>query len=92
MSYDNQDDLDNVVIYTTQYCSYCTRARRFLNEHRIAFKEIDVGTDRNLRAKMEQMSQRQTVPQIFFGPRHIGGYTDLIAWHKRKEIAAQSSL
>lgn len=89
---DSQDDLDNVVIYTTDYCSFCTRARRFLNEHKIAFKEIDVGYDRSAREKMEQLSQRRTVPQIFFGARHIGGYTDLIAWHQRKESPTQPSL
>jgi GrxC family glutaredoxin len=65
-----------VVIYTTNYCPYCTGAKALLRAKNIAFQEIDVTRDEGLRAEMEKRSQRYTVPQIFIDGRPIGGYDD----------------
>ena len=66
-----------VVIYTTRYCPYCTRAKTFLRAKNVQFEEIDVTDDSPKRAEMERLSQRWTVPQIFIDGQPIGGYDDM---------------
>ena len=65
-----------VIIYTTNWCPYCNRAKALLRSKDIEFDEIDVTDDRVKRAEMERLSQRRTVPQIFIDGRAIGGYDD----------------
>ena len=67
----------HVVIYTTGYCPYCSRAKAFLLEKNVQFEEIDVTDDPPKRAEMERLSQRWTVPQIFIDGQPIGGYDDM---------------
>jgi glutaredoxin 3 len=68
----------DVVIYTTMYCPYCQNAKALLNRKGVAFKEIPIDGDRAARLSMsERAGGRSTVPQIFFGDRHIGGCDDL---------------
>lgn len=68
----------HVEIYTTPTCGYCQAAKRLLSRKGIAFKEIDVSGDHDLRIAMTQRAGgRRTVPQIFIGERHVGGCDDL---------------
>ena len=70
--------MKDVTIYTTNYCGYCRRAKDLLTRKGAAFKEIDVTDDDAMRAKLVQMSGgAQTVPQIWIGTEHVGGYSDL---------------
>jgi len=67
-----------VEMYTKDYCPYCTAAANLLTQRGIAFEEIDISGDSNLRQKMlERAAPRMTVPQIFINNIAIGGYTDL---------------
>lgn len=70
---------ENVVtLYTMQGCRWCDKAKALLRHRAIPFKEIDVGRDRLARAELARMSGGQpTVPQIFIGGEHLGGYTEL---------------
>ena len=69
-----------VEIYTTMMCPYCYRAKTLLGEKGVAFREIDVGMDADLRKKMmERAGGRHTVPQIFIDGTHVGGCDDLMA-------------
>ena len=69
-----------IEIYTTRYCPYCTSAKALLKRTGLAFKEIDLGGDWELRDKMIQRANgRTTVPQIFIGKVHVGGCDDLHA-------------
>jgi glutaredoxin 3 len=68
-----------VVVYSQPFCGYCTAAKRLLDRKGIAYTEIDVRLDPGKRAEMIERSGRQTVPQIFFGDRHIGGFDELSA-------------
>lgn len=70
---------DTVVMYSTPYCPYCMAARFLLKKKAVDYQDINVSTDANLRAEMEQRSGRYTVPQIFIGDTHVGGYDDLNA-------------
>jgi glutaredoxin 3 len=66
-----------VVIYTTGWCPYCTRARELLDSKGVAFEEIDVDARPEARTEMMARSGRRTVPQIFIGETHVGGCDDL---------------
>lgn len=68
-----------VLVYSSRYCGWCLRAINLLNTKGVNPTIINVDTDQSLRAEMEQRSGRRTVPQIFIGERHIGGYDDLRA-------------
>src|SRR5262245_60679511 len=73
-----------VEIYTTRFCTYCRSAKALLNRKGVAFVEIDVSGDPQGRAKMvERANGRMTVPQIFIGSTHVGGFDDLSALNRR---------
>jgi glutaredoxin 3 len=68
----------SVRIFTKQGCPYSAGAKRLLSEKGIDFEEVDVTAHPERRAEMERASGgRTTLPQVFFGDRHIGGYDDL---------------
>ncbi|MCU9848136.1 glutaredoxin 3 [Defluviimonas sp. WL0024] len=72
--------MPRVEIYTTPWCPYCLAAKRLLLAKGVAFEEIDVSGDPELRAAMmERAHGRYTVPQIFIDGAHIGGSDDLHA-------------
>ena len=67
-----------IEIYTTRYCGYCQSAKALLIRKGAPFSEIDVTGDREGRTRMvERANGRMTVPQIFIGATHVGGFDDL---------------
>jgi glutaredoxin 3 len=66
-----------VVMYTTGWCPYCTRARELLKSKGVTIEEIDVDARPEARTEMMARSGRRTVPQIFIGETHVGGCDDL---------------
>ena len=78
--------MKNVTVYSTKVCPYCVQAKQLLESLGIPYIEIFVDQDLALRQKMEEISGRRTVPQIFIGDRHVGGYTDLKALHEYGEL------
>jgi len=76
----------SIVMYTKQTCPYCTMAKRLLTEKGQTFTEIDVETEPGKREEMVRRTRRQTVPQIFIGDRHIGGFDDLAALDASGEL------
>jgi len=72
-----------VRVYTTTYCGYCTAAKRFLDSKGIGYEEIDLTGDPSARIELMQSTGQRTVPQIFVGDTHVGGYTDLRALDAR---------
>jgi glutaredoxin 3 len=75
-----------VVIYTTNYCPYCTGAKSLLRAKKVEFEEIDVTDDPARRAEMEKLSHRRTVPQVFIDGEPIGGYDDARLLDARGEL------
>ena len=69
--------MPRVELYTTPSCPFCVRAKRLLAERHIAYTEIDVSEDDDLRADVLQRTGRRTVPQIFIDGRSIGGFEEL---------------
>jgi glutaredoxin 3 len=68
-----------VMMYTTDWCPYCARARSLLKEKGAHVEEIDVEAVPGSREEMITRSGRSSVPQIFIGDEHIGGCDDLLA-------------
>lgn len=69
--------MNPVTLYTTQDCSYCESAKRLLASKGVTPVEINVEDSPEHLAEMLQRSRRRTVPQIFVGGLHIGGFDDL---------------
>ncbi|MBV1870227.1 MAG: glutaredoxin 3 [Gammaproteobacteria bacterium] len=66
-----------VIIYSSDYCGFCFRARSLLASKQANITEHCVDGDRDLREKMMRKSGQRTVPQIWIGNQHIGGCDDL---------------
>jgi len=78
-----------IVIYTTQYCPYCVQAKRLLNKKGIAFEEIDVSHDPELRNIMVQKAGgRMTVPQIFVDDKYLGDCDGIYALDRAGKLDA----
>lgn len=75
-----------VVIYSTDYCSYCVRAKTFFDSKNISYEEIRIDLEPEKRIEMEQLSGRRTVPQIFINGKSIGGCDDLMALAKSQQL------
>jgi glutaredoxin 3 len=67
-----------VTIYTKPSCGYCHAAKRLLTDKGVAYTEIDVSRDQALYREMRtRAGGGHTVPQIFIGEQHIGGFDDM---------------
>ncbi|MET0281172.1 MAG: glutaredoxin 3 [Steroidobacteraceae bacterium] len=75
-----------VLMYTTGWCPYCMRARQLFEGKGVPFTEIDIDRVEGARAEMQARSGRTSVPQIFVGDRHLGGYDDTRALDARGEL------
>ncbi len=76
----------DVVMYAKPSCPYCQMAAHLLKSKNIPYRVIDIRGSRLLRLEMESRSGRTTVPQIFIGEHHVGGYDDLSALDARGEL------
>lgn len=78
-----------IVVYTQALCGFCAAAKRLLDQKEASYEEIDVTMDAALRREMvDRSGGRRTVPQIFIGDRHIGGFDDLSALDDAGELDA----
>jgi glutaredoxin 3 len=69
-----------VTMYTTAFCPYCVQAERLLTAKGVAtIARIRVDLDPEQRSVMMEKTGRRTVPQIYIGETHVGGYDDLVS-------------
>ncbi|MGB8516683.1 MAG: glutaredoxin 3 [Gallionella sp.] len=69
-----------VLMYTTAVCPYCIRAEQLLLRRGVTeIEKVRVDLQPELRAAMIEKTGRRTVPQIYIGDQHVGGYDDLAA-------------
>ena len=66
-------------MYSTRMCPFCVMAKRLLQSKGVTFDEIRVDEDHARREEMMRVTGRRTVPQIFVGDQHVGGFDDLSA-------------
>jgi len=76
----------SVIVYSSAHCPYCVMAKQLLQRKGVDFKEIRVDLDPSKREEMMQKSRQRTVPQIFINNKAIGGYTDLVAMDRAKQL------
>lgn len=67
----------DVIVYGNETCAYCGAARMLLKRKGIEFEDVSVARSPDRRAEMETRSGRTSVPQIFVGDTHVGGFDDL---------------
>ena len=76
----------SILLYTKPTCPYCDQAKALLRSKGQTWTEIDIEADPARREEMIERSRRKTVPQIFIGDRHVGGYDDLAALEAAGEL------
>jgi glutaredoxin 3 len=73
-------------MYSNAYCPYCGAARMLLKKKSIEFDDISVTEDAAIFEEMRERSGRRTVPQIFIGDHHVGGFDELDALERSGEL------
>ena len=68
-----------ITMYTSAVCGYCVAAKNFLKSRNLEWKEIRIDTDPAARERMVSLARRTSVPQIFVGDTHVGGFDDMVA-------------
>lgn len=72
-----------ITLYTSAICPYCVAAKNFLKSKNQSWTEVRIDKDPAERERMVARARRTSVPQIFIGETHVGGYDDLIALHRK---------
>jgi len=75
-----------ITIYSTAICPYCVAAKNFLKSQGREWTEVRVDLDPAEREKMVARARRTSVPQIFVGDVHVGGYDDMMALHRAGKL------
>jgi glutaredoxin 3 len=75
-----------ITMYGTETCPFCTAARMLLTKKGVSYEEFLVSRDPELRAKMEDLSGRRTVPQIFINDESIGGFDELYSLEQQGKL------
>lgn len=76
----------SVLMYTTAVCPYCIQAERLLKSKGVEIEKIRVDLEPQKRYEMMQKTGRRTVPQIYIGEQHVGGYEDLAALEREGKL------
>ncbi|WP_242108206.1 glutaredoxin 3 [Luteimonas aquatica] len=77
-----------ITLYTGAACAYCVAAKNFLKGRGLAWNEVRIDLDPAEREKMMALTRRTSVPQIFIGATHVGGYDDMMALHRAGKLEA----
>lgn len=80
--------MSEILIYTADRCPYCVMAKRLLDKKQATYTEINVDAKAGMREEMMQKTKRRTVPQIYIGDLHVGGFDDLYALEQAKKLDA----
>ena len=76
-----------ILMYCTAVCPYCVRAEQLLQRKGVReIEKIRVDLQPELRAAMMEKTGRRTVPQIYIGDKHVGGYDDLASLERAGEL------
>lgn len=75
-----------VKIYSSGNCSFCVWAKKLLDKKHISYEEIRIDLDDKQRQEMVEMTRMTSVPQIFIGSQHIGGYSDMVELDQQGQL------
>lgn len=84
----NAPSAPSITLYTSAVCGYCVAAKNFLKSRGLDWNEVRIDTDPAEREKMMARARRTSVPQIFVGDVHVGGYDDMMALHRAGKLDA----
>ena len=76
----------SITIYSSAICPYCVAAKNFLRSKGRDWTEVRIDLDADARIKMVADTGRTSVPQIFIGATHVGGYDDMMALHRAGKL------
>jgi glutaredoxin 3 len=76
----------DILIYTTRICPYCIMAKRLLDKKGAVYREINVDNEPGAREEMVTKTKRRTVPQIYIGDLHVGGFDELYALEQQRKL------
>jgi glutaredoxin 3 len=76
----------NIKLYSGRLCTYCNAAKRLLDSKGVQYQEISVDEDQGIREEMEKLSGRTSIPQIFIGDVHVGGFDDLAELNREGKL------
>jgi len=76
----------DITIYSSAICPYCVMAKNFLKSRGLSWTEVRIDIDAEARQKMLALARRTSVPQIFIGETHVGGYDDMMALHRAGKL------
>ena len=77
-----------VIIYCSNWCPFCVRAKTLLSNKGASFEEISVDGKPDVRAQMAKKAGRTSVPQIWIGELHVGGCDELFALERSGKMDA----
>lgn len=72
-----------IIVYTTDFCGFCTAAKRLLERDGIAFEEVNLQSDHQRRVELVQRTGHRTVPIVMLDDELVGGYQELAALRSR---------
>lgn len=75
-----------ITVYTKDNCPYCVRAKRLLDKKGVAYEEVNVEGNDDLRRWLVEKTGQMTVPQVFAGDRSLGGFTDVEALDREGQL------
>ncbi len=75
-----------IIVYSGRFCGYCTAAERLLQSKKAEYELIKVDEDQAKFDHMMEITGRRTIPQIFIGDFHVGGFDDLNALNKSGKL------
>lgn len=78
--------MPKILIYTAHRCGYCVMAKRLLDSKNVTYTEINVDEQAGMREEMITRTRRRTVPQIYIGDFHVGGFDDLNALNQAGKL------
>lgn len=78
----------NIEIFSGANCGYCTAAKKLLDLKGLGYTDYNISTDeKNLQEFSRRLPRARSIPQIFIGGEHIGGYEDLVLLNEKGRLA-----
>lgn len=81
-------NMSKILIYSSNLCPYCTMAKKLLQKKGLEYNEINIDSKPGLREEMMLKTKRRTVPQIYIGDYHVGGFNELYALDQNEQLEA----
>lgn len=83
---ENSADQKPIIMYSRAACPYCVAARKVFKARNVIWTEVSLDTEPDKRAEMISRTGQRTVPQIFIGDFHVGGFDDLAALEQSGDL------